>query len=433
MNENSNVPNENLVESKKQNNYLPILIGIVVLIIIVGAIGVGYLFIGKTPDKIFEGAIHQIADKMIKQIDENIPATMDLSKNDFSLNGKIKFDTSVDFGEMELLKDYTYNIETELSIPKQILKLNLGLEENAKEILKANIVLQDNNGYLNIPDVLPYTFDLGEVEWPVEMESFENIKFSKEDYKEIVNGLREAIIATINPKKITVNKNVNKDYNGKNAETTEYVYKFDKENQQNTVETFTSHLKENESFKKAIQNILKIEEQDIDDALDSMKENFEFQEEVELVVTTTGAFHEAIEFDLIGKENKVSYIDYNGKETFAFDNATLEITKDKKETTLKFDYQDYSGTIVYNNEKSSDNEYTGDMKIDLDINGETFNATLSGTVNYNANISKENIQDARSSEDLTPDEALQLYTNLSNKLKGTSLEKFFNEYLAGTV
>ena len=113
--------------------------------------------------------------------------------------------------------------------------------------------------------------------------------------------------------------------------------------------------------------------------------------------------------------------------------SIIEITKEKKETTIKFDIQEISGTMVYNNEKTKDNEYTGDMKIDLDINGETIHAEISGTVNYNADVSRENVQDARSAEDLTPEEALQLYTNLSNKLKGTSLEKFLQENLAGTV
>ena len=219
--------NEN-VKNERKNRYLPILIGIVVLIVIGIAIAVGYLFIGKTPDKIFEGSIRQMADKIIKQIDENVPTSMDLSKNDLSLNGKIKFDTSIDLGEMELLKDYAYNIQTDLSLSKQILKLNLGLEENNKEMIEANIVLQDNKAYMDVPDVLPYTYDLGEVEWPIQTQGLENVKLSKEDYKAIVNGMKDAIIKTINPKKITVNKNVNKDYNGKNAETTEYVYKLKK-------------------------------------------------------------------------------------------------------------------------------------------------------------------------------------------------------------
>ena len=101
--------------------------------------------------------------------------------------------------------------------------MDLGLEENEAEIIRAGMIFQDNKLCVNVPDVLPYTFDLGEVELPIDTQNFGNFKFSKEDYKEIVNGIRNAIVATINPKKITVNKNVNKDYNGKNAETTEYV------------------------------------------------------------------------------------------------------------------------------------------------------------------------------------------------------------------
>ena len=69
--------NEN-IQNERKNRYLPILIGIVVLIVIGIAIAVGYLFIGKTPDKIFEGSIRQMADKIIKQIDENVPTSMDV-------------------------------------------------------------------------------------------------------------------------------------------------------------------------------------------------------------------------------------------------------------------------------------------------------------------------------------------------------------------
>ena len=433
MKEESMIQTKNLDETKKKNNYLSILIGIIVLMVIAGAIAVGYLFIGKTPDKIFEGAIHQVADKIIQQIEEEIPASIDLSKDDISFNGKVKFDTSMDLGELELLKNYTYNVQINLSVPKQIIKTNYSLEENASEIIKAGIILQDNRGYLNVPDVLPYTFDLGEVKWPITMQNLEKLKLSKEDYKEIVNGIRDAIVATINPKKITVNEHVNKDYNGKNAETTEYIYKLDKENQQKTLEIFTQKLKENTAFKKAIQNLFEIEEKDIDDFLDSLIESFEFQEEIELVITTTGAFHDAIEFDVVGKENKLSYIDYNDKETLTFNDAFMETTKSKKEKTIKFNAQDYSGTITYKNEKSKESEVEVAIKMDLDNNGETFHIELNGKGNYNDNISKENIQDARSPEELTPEESLQLYTNLSMKLKGTSLEKYFQEYLAGTV
>ena len=425
--------NENMNE-KKKNNYLPILVGVLVLIVITIAITIGYFFIGKTPDKIFEGAIHQVADELIKQIDD--VDDVDFSKDDMTLNGTVKFDTSVDLGDLNFLKNYSYNIQEQLSIPKKIIKLNLGLEENEAEIIRAGMIFQENKLYINVPDVLPYTLDLGELEWPSELQNLEKLKFNKEDYKEIVNGIRNAIIATINPKKITVNKNVNKDYNGKNAQTTEYVYKFDKENQQNTVEIFTKSLKENTSFKKAIQNILEIEKQDIDDTLDSWKEDFEFQEEIELVVTTTGAFHEAIAFEIIGNENKISYVDYNDKETFSFDDVIIEITEDKKGATIEFNSPDTSGTLTLKEEKRKDNEVALEMKFDVDVNGETFYFEfdgIDGIMNDNANISKENIQDARSFENLTPEEALQLYTNLSTKLKGTSLEKFLNEYLAGTV
>ena len=108
--------NENVKERKK-NNYLPILIGVIVLIVITVAIAVGYFFIGKTPDKIFEGSIHQIADELIKKIDD--VDDVDFSKDDITLNGTVKFDTSIDLGDAEFLKNYSYNIKNIYQFPKK--------------------------------------------------------------------------------------------------------------------------------------------------------------------------------------------------------------------------------------------------------------------------------------------------------------------------
>jgi len=419
-------------EFSKKTNKTPIIIGVLAIVLIVVAIAVGFLLKGKSPDKIFKTAINEFSDKLVKEIDKSMVDEFDLKNNDISMTGKLTFDTNEDLNELDALKNYTYGFSVDASLAKKIAKVTVSLNESSKELLSAKVILQNNKGYMDVPGILPYMLDLGNMDTTNELE-LDGLSFNKEDYKKLIEETKNMILDTLDAEKFSVNKDIHKSYNGKEVDATEYVYLLDEENQKRTVEEISKKVLENEEYLNLVSKMSMVSVEEIKKNLEEAPNTYEYVADMQIIITTTGVMNEAIKLEITEDKTSISYTDYNEKEIIKIDDVELEITGNEDAKTIKFDYEDYKGEITLEQKKETSSKYSTDMKADITVKGTNVKVNLSGTIDYNANVSKENVSNAKTQDEITEDDSVEIYMNLLEKIKGTSLESLINELLMGLV
>ncbi len=419
---------------KQKSNKMLIIIGVLVLLVIAGAILAGYLLQGKTPDKIFETSINKLTDSMLKNLDETMPEIIDFKNHDLSIQGNIGFDTNADLEGFEALKNYNYGFQFDVSFPKKIMKMNLSLNEEEKELLLAKIILQDATGYMDIPGILPSIMDLGPVETTNETElELDQIQISREDYKTLIKETKDMFLSTMDQNKFSSVKDIHKEYNGKEADTTEYIYLLDEENQKRTVKEIITKMIENESYIALLSKMTSLNESEIKSNLESSQEEFAYEEDVKVVLTTTGLVHDLVAVDIISDSSMVRYVDYNEKETLVIDDLTLEFDDKENVDTIHFNYMDYSGDLTIDSKKESDSKFLYTITANVEANGTNFHVNLEMAEDYDATVTKEDVTNAKSEDEFTEEEMQQVYFNFLAKIKGTSLESLLNQFLIGLV
>lgn len=408
---------------KKESSKLPIILGIVILIVILGLIGMGYYFSSKTPDKIFESALNELAQKMITKIEEE--EDFNLTEHDIKIEGNLKFDTNYNLNGLEALKDFTYEFQEEMSWAQQIFKINLAMKEEEKETISLKAFLQDGNSYLDIPGILPTTLDLGENSLEDEI-NLEEMTFDKEDYKIIIQETKNMLIQTLDKTKISTNKNIQKEYDGESINTTEYIYLLDEENQERTLNEIKEKVLSNEEYIRSLANIMGKDESEIRDEIENSKES-SFEQDIKIVVTTTSITNNPIALDIIEEDNQISYNSYNDKTILKIND--FEIEWQEGEILIHVDSEDYQGTITLKTTKQSDSLYDINIKMDGKYSNIDINLLINAKIDLNAEITKEDVSTAKKEEDFSEQEQSEIIQNFLNKIEGTSLEKLIGGYI----
>ncbi len=421
------MPDNQMNGGKK--NVLPIVLGIVAFILVIGAIAVGYYFLGKSSDKILVNAINDFSNEVVKVIDENVPDEMNLNR-DISISGNLAFDTTMELEEMNGLKNLEYGFQLDLSIPKEILKLSLALQEDSKEILNANAVYQDQKGYVIIPDVLsnPLKIEVSEVDFS----DVPQFSLKKDTYKKLVTDMKDVLVSSIKKENIEENKNIKSTYHDKEVITDELIYHLDSENQKQINEKMREALKNNQEFIEMMANLFNIKEEKIRETLEEDIE-YDNTEEVTISVVTTGAFHKVIAIKIEAEDQQLTIVDYNQKESIQLNDQLIEFVKENDKVKMTFDYNGSEFEIAYKVTKENESKINYDIDLKTKADEEEYNIKLNGSIDFNANIGKENVKNAQDINDLEQMDYIKIYNNIIAKIKGTSLETMLNAYLSGLV
>ncbi len=412
----------NVIKENKKGTKIPILIGVITIIIVVTAIGVGFLLKRKSPDEVYTKVIENLADKMISSIDKSIPNNFDIKNNDISMSGNLKFDTTYDLGEFNALKNYDYSFKIDISVPQKIAKVNLALNEDSKELLLAKTFLQNKKGYLDIPGILPNILDLGKIDIDEADFDLDNIKIQKEDYKILIGEMKNIIISTLDKTKFDINKNVKNNFNGKELSVTEYIYLLDRENQERTTKEIVEKVSNNKECVRIFSEMTGLEEEEIKSGFNNLLENAEYESDIKLVISTSGVMDDVIGFDIYQGDEKASFVNDNNEITLKADGATLKFKTEEETITINCDSKDIKGTIKISQEKENESKVKESIDIDFTYNEEQIKLSLNTTLDCNAAISKEIVTGAKKAENFTEEEQIEIYTNFMNKVKGTSLE-----------
>jgi len=417
--------------NEKQNyNKLPIIIGIVALVFIAIAIGVGYLFRGGSPDKVFESFFNEISEMLITTVDNSMPDSFDINKNDVSVTGNVAFDTTYDLEELSSLTNYSIGFQLDASAAKQLSKISLSLNEDQTELLLAKIFFQNEKGYFDIPGILPCLLELSDTD--MELDSDFNVNtfhFNKEDYKILIERLKTIFIETFDSSQFSKNQNVQEDFNGTTvSNATEYIYFLNEENQRRTWQEMLSKILEDDSLIQAMANLTNLDKDEVRTSIENAENDFEYESDFQMILTTTGAFQDVIAFKVTYGEDVFSVIDYNEQETVIINDQVFEFVKEGENIVLSFDYEGTPCKLTLGQTKESDTKYGIHLVLEISSSGESFKVSFDGVLDYNANISKEEIVNSKKEDEFTEDEKNQIYINFLKKIEGTSLESLFQSF-----
>ena len=420
---------------KPRKKGLWIFLSVVILILLIGtiALGVGYYLSLKSPDKVYTQAINSFGDTVVKLIDSNMKE-IDLSKNDISIDLNVAFDTNMDLEDANILKDYSYDVNVDLSVAKQIIKMSAGVLEkkNENELLTGSVFLQNNKGYIKVPDIFPYVIDGGEQELDFDMEELEKIKVSKEDYKKLILMSKDMLINTLDVNKFSVNEKVHNTYNDVELDVTEYIYLFDEENQKKTYDSLKNQILTNQEYLNILSKISDTEVLEIKASI--QESTFEYEKNLKIILTTTGFKNEFVAIAFEEENEKITCVTNNNKISIEMpDNVKINIVGNEEKSTVALVDDSSKGTInlEYNKLTETKDYYLFDISMEQD--GETFEFKMNGIIDYNANTAEEVFENVKSSEEITQDDLLNAYTNFMKKIEGTSLETFIQGYMMGLV
>ena len=294
------------------------------------------------------------------------------------------------------------------------------------------IHLQNNKGYIKVPDIFPYVIDGGEQEFNFDMEELEKIKVSKEDYKKLILMSKDMLINTLDVNKFSVNEKVHNTYNDVELDVTEYIYLFDEENQKKTYDSLKNQILTNQEYLNILSKISDTEVLEIKASI--QESTFEYEKNLKIILTTTGFKNEFVAIAFEEENEKITCVTNNNKISIEMpDNVKINIVGNEEKSTVAFVDDSSKGTInlEYNKLTETKDYYLFDISMEQD--GETFEFKMNGIVDYNANTAEEVFENVKSSEEITQDDLLNAYTNFMKKIEGTSLETFIQGYMMGLV
>lgn len=185
----------------KNKKILFILIPIILIVLMLIS-GVVYLKINGTPKKIFKKTISSAFE--IFETSEEQYSTM---KGTMNITASIESDNEEIQAINTMLKEANIGLNMEVDTSNMVVNENFNVTYSNKNLLNATAILQDEKGYVYLPDWLDKYLEI-----PQEYMGDSNLtetsgKIATLDQKALMEAVEEEVIKTISQKEFTQNKN----------------------------------------------------------------------------------------------------------------------------------------------------------------------------------------------------------------------------------
>lgn len=359
-----------------------ILFILIPLIIVVLALGGGFAFLmlNSTPEKIFKTSINRVFD-VLKNEEEKIT----------TLSGKMTLSGSIDSDDEEvqaindILEISSVTLNMDVDTEKMIVNENIDVTYEDESILDATILLQDEKGYVYLPEFLDKYLEIPEEELDFS-ELEEMINNTKTlDRNLLVSVIQTEILNIISKQELIQEKTIlNLDGNQKNV--TASILSLKDEEIIFFVKEFLGSLKNNENFQKSlgeynkeiIEQIEEIEEvlkrnDDTDKKMEELLEEhdllnevkkIEKHEELKISIYTEGIFNKFVGISLKTIQEQIRE-DEENKST-SMEMSFIKINNQKYEFVIN---DEYAGTtnemvkIIIEDKKENKNKGTATITI----------------------------------------------------------------------
>lgn len=417
-------------EKPKKKKALPI---IVVLLILAIAGGLIYYYMTR-PGKTVEGLINKTFDKL-----EEVATTKtfdEFKKNTVLLTGKVTLNTNIE--ELKALNGETFEYVTGMDYQNKKMEIGLGLQEEGQKIVEASAYIFDKELFVSLKDIYSNL---------IKIEDFEGFDFdelfssegTEEDIKNILEGYNRVLIKSINKNdfkkssaKITLD--------GKEVSVNKISYELNSQRLEKLVKNINKNMLKEE---KLLETLAKLTETDVEIIKDAFKEAAESDLSIGEVTILFDIYTKKATNEFVGLDAKIEnlatmeYRKGSKVEALTIESAMLNVnivTTETEENTYNTEYKISAGTeeitgsmTVYKKEIDK-NKTEGLLKFDVNHDNEFFGFTMSYTEEKGADIANIDKTKYKTMDQITEQEQQEISTKLIEKISGSKLYKFIEEY-----
>lgn len=335
----------------KNTKILFILIPIVIVVLVLASVGI-YIELNNTAEKIFKKSISKAFDAF--ETTEEQYSTM---------KGTMSFTANVDSDEESMqslntmLEGASIDINMEADWKNIVLNNNVNVMYDNENLLNATLVLQDQTGYIYMPDWLDKYLELssdllGYSDLTGLFESTDTL-----DNDAIIKALKDELITAITNQNLTQEKTT-LTLNGKTANVKASKLNLKDAQISEFFRSIINNLSKNENFK----NALGTSQKDILEVLNEMSQEIETAEDMELtlVIYTKGLLNEFV--GISGNVIDNTWEQTSGVEVLKHDDGKYEFVAydeedSKREELLK---------VMFEDKKENKNKGTATITITVD-------------------------------------------------------------------
>lgn len=392
------------------------------VIIILGVLGAYYYV--TNPMSILTKTINTAYEKM-DQLIANKTNTFDLTEDPININTNIAFKTDMDMNGLENIQNYNYDFNIGLNMKKKVMNIELGIKEDQKQIISANLYQIKNKQYLKSKQLFDKLVDITnetgtDFDDMFKIEGIDSISnVNNEDIKYVLKRYKEIIVGSLNKKYISREK-TDITINDKTIKATKITYLLNKENQERTLNYIKEESKKDSKLIQILAKISDTTEEDIKTNFDNMA--LEDESDASIVLYTEGFDQKIVQINLIeDNENILSYTNQDNTFTVNLNNQIILKIKKLETEEIDLDYelkeQNATGTLRI---KGTSKEKETQGSIYLLVNSKEFNGEINLTINLNTNpVNTVNTNNAVKINELTNEDMAKIFENLENTLKGT--------------
>lgn len=386
----------------------------VVIIIIALTAGFIYLKTNSSPKKIFTSSINKIFNELevnqagFDTIKANIEANMKLESEDTSL---------------EKIENAKINMTAEIDTKNELINDNIIVNYEDEDILNANLFMQDNKIYLNVPEWSDKYIQIQENINNYLGEGIDVTQFLSIDRELLLKAIKQELISVMSEQNYMQEKSTFS-INEATKNCIKSTLTLNKEQRINIEKEILTNLKSNSDFQNALGNCRK---QVID------KINKFLETDNNILETDNSTF-------------EISIYTYGFLNNFA--GVSIKYISEEDETQVDFTYKknnnqgiydliiknidtnvNLSGNIIKENSK-----YTGTCIVDAENNkiGRLDLSMLYG-VEYGVNVQKVDIPGSVVFETMTEEESEQLKTNIQESKFYSLFSKYADNDLVSSL
>lgn len=428
---------EDNFEKKKSKSFLKILLPIILIIAI---IGVGaYFLLNKSnikPVNAYKNVVEKAFDMMeakedAKSARAKIELTANLDSDDINIKAVKQY---VEAAKIALNEEFDLN--------KQIMQYNVIADFNNENIINADVLVQNGKIYAyakeffsKYVEINAEEFDMEEMEELLE-EAFKKAnKVSKQETNKLLKDIENEVLKFLDEQEyetskeeITVGSN--------SVKTTKVTLKLTEKQLAKLMANVLTVVKNSEYAKELIENDQVDFEEEIEDAIEDLKDVDTENNTIKISLYTTGVTGEIVKAEIVAKEEEEELVTINyEKESKEKSNVVfetegtelkLEINKKDKNTT---DYilvlpEELEG-IKINAEHTKEGQYKGKIVLTVKVPSEilagynidddvTAKLNIVYDVNYNVNVEETNVGSSIKINDFTEQDQQELLTNFQN-------------------
>ena len=391
-------------EKKSNNKFLKILIPMIILILIIGA-GVAYYFMSTTPKNIFTKAVDKIFSNIEEEKFDTLKTNVELSMNIESDNSEIQ-----SIGQM--VNNVKIKTNQEIDLNNKIVNEAVSASFLGQDLLNVECIIKDETSYMFLKNIFTKY-----IEVPLEDIGYEDIFTIMKDIEKIAD---KEVLAETN--KIVKAELKDKTYeqtkeelmiNGENVKVTKSTLVLTPEEASNMVATIITNIKDNEKIMNSFENNeeIKTTMKELVNAINEVSSEMvaENGEKIKISIYTKGLKHEAVKFDidLVDNDQTIGM----GLVKVSENNYLLYITQDKTElisiSIIDEKKDEKSGTMTFKIDMSNlmQEADSGINSLALIIKGKY-------NVEYNAKVESPEITDSVKYDEITEEDAMEMYENL---------------------